>query len=165
MSATRDLRWGVGLGAALLCGGLAAAGLAACSADDSTSAPTGKGDDITVDVDATSQQGGPMGGAGADSPFARVDGGAYDKPDGYDPYGICQKCACPATDYCFGGGGSFTQFDGNCKPAGFGIGCNPLPAGCSGGMDCECLLKATASEFSCYGVCVQNSTTVYCPNP
>jgi len=163
MFGTRDLRLGLALGAALL-GGTLAAVLAACSADDSSSTPTGNGDDITVDVDATNQPG-QTGEGGSDSPFARVDGGYSAAPDGYDPYGICQKCACPATDYCFGGGGAFTQFDGNCKPTGFGIGCNPLPAGCSGAMDCECLLKATAADFPCYGVCVQDTQTVYCPNP
>jgi hypothetical protein len=153
----------LGVGAALLGGALVSAA-AACNSDDSSGVPAGKGDNLTVDNDATTQPGAPTD-AGADSPFARVEGSVYDKPDGYDPYGICQKCACPATDYCFGGGTGYTTFSGSCTPSGFGIGCNPLPAGCSGDSDCDCLLMATASKFPCYAVCVQNSRTVYCPNP
>lgn len=163
MSGARSVRWGLGLGAGLL-GGALGAGLAACSADDSSSTPTGTGDDVTVDNDATTQPG-QTGDGGPDSPFARVDAGYGPAPDGYNPYGLCQTCDCPATDYCFGGGTGYTTFSGDCKPTSFGIGCNPLPAGCSGDADCDCLLMATASKFPCYAVCVQNSRTVYCPNP
>jgi hypothetical protein len=162
MPGTRSLGWGLCVGAALLGGALVSAA-SACNSDDS-STPTGSGDNVTVDVDATNLPGAPTD-AGTDSPFARVEGGYAAAPDGYDPYGLCQKCACPATDYCFGGGTGYTSFSGSCTPSGFGVGCNPLPAGCSGASDCDCLLMATASKFPCYAVCVQNSRTVYCPNP
>ena len=112
-----------------LVGGVFACGVLACNSDDSSGVPTGSGDNVTVDNDATVQPGPLPFDGGPDSPFARVEGSAYGSPDGYDPYGICQTCKCPATDYCFGGGGSYTTFDGNCMPTSFGIGCQPLPAG------------------------------------
>lgn len=155
--------WRLAVGAALLGGALASAA-AACNSDDS-STPTGSGNDVTVDNDATMQPSQPTYDGNADSPFAPVDGGVYPVPDGYDPYGVCVKCACPATDYCFGGGGSYSSFSGNCNPTGFGIGCQPLPAGCSGDSDCDCLLQATAAQIPCYAVCVQGNRAVYCPNP
>jgi hypothetical protein len=162
MSGSRGLgwRWGVGVG---LVGGSLACAMAACSADDASSTPTGHGDTVYVDVDSTMQPG-PSTDAGPDSPFARVDGG-YAIPDGYEPFAVCQKCDCPATDFCFGGGTGYTTFSGTCKQTTFGVGCNPLPAGCSGDSDCDCLLMATADKFPCYAVCVQNNRAVYCPNP
>lgn len=152
----------VGLGAALL-GCASAAATAACSSDD-PSVPSGSGNDIIVDVPVTTQ---PTAAedAGPDSPFARVDGGAYNKPDGYDPYGVCKACACPATDYCFGGGSGNTTFT-TCTPTGFGVGCQPIPAACAADASCDCLLTATAANTpGCYPVCVQNTRILYCPNP
>src|ERR1700722_9115654 len=129
MSGNRGLRWRMGVSVGLV-GGVFACGVLACNSDDSSGVPTGSGDNVTVDNDATVQPGPLPFDGGPDSPFARVEGSAYGSPDGYDPYGICQTCKCPATDYCFGGGGSYTTFDGNCMPTSFGIGCQPLPAGC-----------------------------------
>lgn len=162
MSGTRGWRWRLALSAGLLGGALACAA-AACNSDDS-STPTGSGNDFTG-TDATTQPQQPQFDGNPDSPFAPVEGGVYGTPDGYDPYGICVKCNCPATDYCFGGGGSYTSFSGNCNPTGFGIGCQPLPAACAGNATCDCLLDATASQVPCYPVCVQNNRALYCPHP
>lgn len=139
---------------------------AACNSDDST--PTqGSGNDF-YPTDATNQPTAQNGDAGADSPFAPVEGSIYYKPDGYDPVGTCTKCACPAGDYCFGGGTGNTTFGGNCMPTGFGIGCQAIPAACAsakaGGL-CDCLLQNVATTIGCYGVCALNTLTVYCPNP
>ena len=93
---------------------------------------------------------------------------SYGKPDGYNPIGNCSQCACPAGDYCFGGGTGYTTFSGNCMPTAFGIGCQPIPAACASAGDasmCDCLLQATAGKVGCYGVCVDSTLTVYCPNP
>ena len=148
--------------AALLCGALAWAA-AACTGDDTSSMPTGSGDNVHVDVDANDTVE-MRADVGADSPFARVDG-SYDIPDGYSPYRNCQSCKCPATDYCFGGGTGYTSFSGNCMPDAFAIGCQPLPPACAGDASCDCLLPATAGQVPCYAVCVQNTRTLYCPNP
>jgi hypothetical protein len=153
----------LGLCVALLGAALGAA-VAACNSDDST-APTGNGDHLSVDSDATMQPGPPVFDGGPDSIFAPVEGSVYGKPDGYDAYGVCQRCGCPAADYCFGGGGSYTSFSGNCMPTAFGVGCQPLPAACAAEAGCDCLLTATAPMVPCYAVCVQNTRTVYCPNP
>jgi hypothetical protein len=153
----------VGVGVALLGAALGAA-VAACDGDDSTT-PTGSGDHVVVDSDATTQAPQPNFDGGPDSIFAPVEGGAYSKPDGYDPYGACQSCKCPAGTYCFGGGGAYTAFSGNCMPSSFGVGCQPIPAACAAKPTCDCLLTATAAMVPCYGVCVQNSLTLYCPNP
>ncbi len=150
--------------AGLLAASLTSAAMA-CNGDDSSPA-TGNGNDVHVDVDATTQQGPPSGAdAGADSPFAPVEGSVYSKPDGYNPLGVCKSCACPGTDYCFGGGTGNATFGGNCNPTGFAVGCQPLPAACASDASCECLLQATAGQVPCYAVCVQNSRTLYCPNP
>jgi hypothetical protein len=164
MSGTKSLRWRLAAAAGLLGGALCCAA-AACNSDDS-STPTGSGNDVKVDVDATNQPPQPSYDGGP-SPFSPVDGGVYSTPDGYDPYGVCVQCNCPATDYCFGGGGSYTSFSGNCNPTGFGIGCQPLPASCSGdsGSQCDCLLQATNAMLPCYAVCVQGNRAVYCPHP
>jgi hypothetical protein len=148
---------------ALLVGSLTSVA-AACNSDDSN-APLGSGDKVIVDVDATMQPQPPAGGGGADSPFARVDSGYPGAPDGYNPVGVCKTCACPKTDYCFGGGTGFTTFSGSCTPSGFGIGCQPLPAACGADASCDCLLQATAADVPCYPVCVQITLTLYCPNP
>jgi hypothetical protein len=145
--------------------GAAVSTTAACTNDDTTP-QQGSGNDV-VGIDATTQAAQSDDG-GPDSPFARVDGGYPGKPDGYDPIGICAKCACPATDYCFGGGTGYTTFGGSCKPTAFGIGCQPIPDACASVGDasvCDCLLQATASKVGCYGVCVDTTQTVYCPNP
>jgi hypothetical protein len=146
--------------------GAAVSTMAACSNDDTTP-QQGSGNDF-VGTDATTQPGQSSDG-GPDSPFAPVEGGLYPgKPDGYDPVGICAKCACPAGDYCFGGGNGYTTFGGSCTPTAFGIGCQPIPAACASAGDagvCDCLLQATSAKISCYGVCVDSTLTVYCPNP
>jgi hypothetical protein len=156
------LVWWLG---SLACGATVST-MAACSADDSTP-PLGSGNDFHG-TDATTQPGQSTDG-GADSPFAPVDGSIYYKPDGYNPVGICTKCACPAGDYCFGGGTGYTTFSGNCAPTAFGIGCQPIPAACATtGADaglCACLLENVATNIGCYGVCALNTLTVYCPNP
>jgi len=153
----------------VVCAGLGA--LEACTTDG-PSPPSGSGNDITVDVDATMGVNPPASyDAGPDSPFARVDGGYAAAPDGYSPVGNCGACNCAATDYCFGGGTGYTTFSGACTPTTFGIGCQPFPAACAGDAGCDCLLKALSTQVPCYGVCIQNPTVgsgvpiVYCPNP
>jgi hypothetical protein len=165
MVGTRKLRWTVAVAAGLLLSGVGCF-VVACNSDDSNGVPTGSGDKVTVDVDASMQNPPNQYDGNPNSPFAPVEGGVYGTPDGYDPVGWCKSCNCEeAGMYCFGGGGSYTTFNGNCHPTAFGIGCQPLPSGCSGSMDCVCLLKASASEYGCYGVCAQDLQTVYCPHP
>lgn len=160
----REVARRVALCAALL-GAAMGAAVAACDADDSTGAPAGSGDHVTVDNDATVQPQQPKFDGGPDSIFASVDGGAYAAPDAYDPYGACKSCKCPAGDYCFGGGGSYTTLS-TCTPTSFGVGCQPIPAACGADASCDCLLTAIGSMgLQCYPVCVQNSLTVYCPHP
>ncbi len=153
----------IGSGVAV-CGALAA--LWACS--DGPPPPAGSGNVVIVDVDATRSPPPPDNDADDDSPFAPLDGGYAYLGDAYDPLGNCASCACPATDYCFGGGTGYTAFA--CTPSGFGAGCQPIPAACAGDASCDCLLQATSAQISCVGVCVQNPTqgggpVVYCPHP
>ena len=162
MAGARRVVWGLGACGALL--GALVSAASACNSDDSTGVVTGSGDNVVVDNDATTQPG-PSTDAGADSPFARVEGSVYGTPDGYAPSNVCKSCACPKTDYCFGGGTGYTSFSGDCKPSTFGIGCQPIPAACGDDASCECLLQATAANFSCVAVCEDNTHTVYCPHP
>ena len=148
-----------------LLGGALGASAAACS--DDSNAPTGKGDTVTY-TDATMQPQQSMTDASEDySFFAMVDSGYPGAPDGYSPYALCQKCGCPKTEYCFGGGTGYTSFNGICDGGGdaFALGCQPIPAACVADASCECLIESVSNNVPCFPVCVQNSLTVYCPNP
>jgi len=144
----------------------------ACSS--SSTPPTGKGDKLIVDVDATYQPSQPMPDAGAyDSPYGTgygtvgEGGGAYS----FSPVDVCMKCACEAGTYCFGGGTGYTTFSGTCSgAAGLAVGCQPLPAGCPSTATCatsaECIFAALKPEISCYPQCEQMKVPiVYCMTP
>jgi hypothetical protein len=153
---------------ALVLLGASAASIAAAACSDNAQ-PLGQGNVVTGYP--SSMQPEPDKDAGPyydsrpyDSPYAPP-------PDGYDPIALCAKCACPSTDYCFGGGTSYVAFNGNCNataPAGsFALGCQPIPAAClssPAGHRCDCLLKYT-SFLPCYPDCIENTLTLYCPHP
>jgi hypothetical protein len=149
--------------------GAAAASLSLAAACTDSTEPLGKGNTVTGYPSSMQQE--PDKDAGPyydsrpyDSPYAPP-------PDGYDPLALCKMCACPATDYCFGGGSGYTAFNGNCNAAAaataFALGCQPIPAACISVPDggrCECLLKYT-SFLPCYPDCIENTLTLYCPHP
>ncbi|HEX8794550.1 MAG TPA: hypothetical protein VF765_26575 [Polyangiaceae bacterium] len=156
--------------AVVLLGG-AAGSLVAAACTDSTQ-PLGQGNTVVGAPSSTDQPTGPGGDAGAyydglyayDSPYPPP-------PDGYSPIALCKSCACPATDYCFGGGTGYTAFNGSCNAEAsadaFALGCQPIPPQCltvADGGRCECLLKYT-SFLPCYPDCIENSLTLYCPHP
>jgi len=149
------MRARLALGAVLLG---AAGGSAAVACSNGPSGPLGSGDKVYVDVDATYQAPAPAADGGG--VFTRLDSGygATDSPG----YATCKACACPATDYCFGGGPGYA-YSGSCDPgATFGVGCMPLAtSGCPDGS-CECLNTVLRTMVGCYADCVQNTTTVYC---
>jgi hypothetical protein len=158
---------------ALLPVGVLCAVSAACG--DDSSKPTGSGDTVVVDVDATTQP--PQNGDASyysdvfgpsDSPYA--------PPDGYAPYTVCSKCACGSSAYCFGGGTGYTSQGAACGadaalPAdgGVQVGCNPIPPECASAGPkeiCPCLIKAVGPITPCYAVCTDTpGLIVYCPNP
>lgn len=161
----RRIWWAV----ALLGGAAVSVAAAACT--DSTQ-PLGQGNTVTG-YDASQQQ--PPGPAEDAGPY--YDGlYTYDSPyspppDGYSPLALCASCACPATDYCFGGGTGYTTFNGQCNADAaadaFALGCQPIPPQClsvADGGRCPCLLQYT-SFLPCYPDCIENTLTLYCPHP
>ena len=149
--------------AAGLLGGAITVGAAACS--DDTSVATGHGNAVTY-VDATMQPQGPGDSSADYAFFDPVDAGYSAPPDGYDPVGLCNQCACPGNTYCFGGGTGYTSFSGVCDAGGnaLALGCRPLPASCPD-ASCVCLLEAVSASVSCVPQCIDNTRTVYCNNP
>jgi len=155
---------------AVLLLGAAAGSIIAAACTDSTPS-LGNGNTIGTPAPTSTQPQGPAGDAG---PY--YDGYAYDSlypppPDGYSPLALCAACACPPTDYCFGGGTSYVAFNGNCNGEAsadaFALGCQPIPAVCLSSPDgsrCDCLLKST-SFLPCYPDCIENTLTLYCPHP
>ncbi len=156
--------------AVVLLGGSAASMAAAAACTDSTQ-PLGNGNTI-VGAPTSTQPEGPSrdGGAYYDSPYGQ-DAPYPPPPDGYDPIALCAACACPPTDYCFGGGTGYVAFNGSCNAEAsadaFALGCQPIPPPCVSVPDggrCDCLLKYT-SFLPCYPDCVENTLTLYCPHP
>jgi hypothetical protein len=154
--------------AVLLVGAAASALAAACT--DSTP-PLGQGNTV-FGYDASMQPMGPGQDAGSyiDAPYGQ-DAPYPPPPDGYDPIALCAMCACPSTDYCFGGGTGYVAFNGACNAEAsadaFALGCQPIPAVCVNAPDgsrCDCLLKQT-SFLPCYPDCIENTLTLYCPHP
>ena len=154
----------------LVSAGLMAAAAVACNGDDAPSGPTGSGDNLKVDVDATTQAAQPPA---MESGVEYGDGGYASAvaADGYAPAAWCAQCACSAGSFCFGGGTNFTSFDGVCDhvEAGPGvplaIGCNLPPSGCDA-SDCACLITAIGGQLPCYSECVGVKTPmVYCASP
>lgn len=154
--------------AAVLLGGAAASVAAAC--EDSTP-PLGQGNTL-IGYDASQQptEPGRDGGAYYDAPYG-MDAPYAPPPDGYDPVALCKQCACPPTDYCFGGATGYVAFSGQCNADAaadaFALGCQPIPPAClsyADGSRCDCLLKTT-SFLPCYPDCIENTLTLYCPNP
>lgn len=165
----------------LLSAGLGAAP-AACD-DTSSSKPIVIGDEVMVDVDATTQTSQPSpicGGANepfdTDGSYCSGDGGSYSaygsEDGGYAPLAWCTQCGCPKDSYCFGGGTGYTTFSGVCNnaeagpPHPFAIGCNPPPSGCDA-SDCVCLIQALSGQMPCIAECVGSKApvSVYCPVP
>lgn len=161
----RRIWWAV----VLLGGAFASVAAAACT--DSTQ-PLGQGNNV-VGYDA-SMQPPPTPAADAGSYYDVLYGyeaGYGATPDGYDPIGLCGTCACPPTDYCFGGGTGYVDFSGQCNrdaaADAFALGCQPIPPQCLSVPDggrCPCLLQYT-SFLPCYPDCVENTLTLYCPHP
>ena len=145
----------------------------ACS---NSTAPLGKGDDFTSDVDAGDEsQPPPQGDDGPydDGFFSRADSAYAPPPDGYAPFDWCTQCGCPAGTYCFGGGSGYTSFNGDChadagpltSAASLAVGCYPFPSACANEPSCECLIMAASQYMPCYPVCSITTNIVYCPNP
>lgn len=154
--------------ALLLLGG--AAGSVAAAACTDSSPPLGQGNTV-VTYPSSMQTSGPAGDAGPYYDSAGYDSPYAPPPDGYNPLALCKQCACPPTDYCFGGGTSYVDFNGSCNAEAsadaFALGCQPIPAQCVSVPDggrCECLLKYT-SFLPCYPDCIENTLTLYCPHP
>jgi hypothetical protein len=154
---------------------LLAAVFALAGACSTSTAPLGKGNDFTSDVDAGDATEPQQGDDGSydDGYFARVDSGYPAAPDGYAPYSWCTQCGCPAGTYCFGGGTGVDTFDGTCHPdagvltssAGLSVGCYPLPA-CAGGEPiCDCIIAEVSQYVACYPNCSDTTNIVYCPHP
>jgi hypothetical protein len=150
--------------------------LAAAGACTESTAPSGTGDNVIVDVDASAGQGdnggGDDGSVPDDSPFARVDSAYGPAPDGYAPFDWCTQCGCPGSMFCFGGGSGYTTFNGDCHAdagalgsAPLAIGCYPFPPACANEPSCECLITAISPDMPCYPVCSITSNIVYCPHP
>jgi hypothetical protein len=152
-------------------------GAAACSEQ---TAPSGKGDNVIVDVDATAGQGDNGGGddGAVDEVFASVESGYPAPPDGYAPFDWCSQCACPSGTFCFGGGTGYETFSGDCHAdagalgtAPLAIGCYPFPPTCASQPSCDCLIVAisqllgSSQNPACYPVCSITSNIVYCPHP
>jgi len=149
--------------------GAAAASVVAAACTDATQ-PLGTGNNV-VPYPESMQPGGPGKDAGAYYDALPYDALYAPPPDGYDPIALCNSCACPPTDYCFGGGTTYVAFNGNCSAEAsadaFALGCQPIPAACISVPDggrCDCLLKYT-SFLPCYPDCVENTLTLYCPHP
>lgn len=152
--------------------GAAAVSVAAAACTDSTQ-PLGQGNNV-VGYDASMQPTGPGPESDAGSYYDTLYG--YDAPyspppDGYSPIALCANCACPGTDYCFGGATGYTSFNGQCNADAaadaFALGCQPIPAQCltvADGGRCPCLLQYT-SFLPCYPDCIENTLTLYCPHP
>jgi hypothetical protein len=144
----------------------------ACS---TSTAPLGKGNDFTSDVDADDDSQVVVGDDGAydDGFFSRVDSGYSLPPDGYVPFDWCTQCGCPSGTYCFGGGSGYTTFNGDChadageplEGGGLAIGCYPFPSVCANEPSCECIIAAASQYMPCYPVCSITTNIVYCPNP
>jgi hypothetical protein len=149
----------------------------ACTSE--TPPPTG-GDNVVDDTKPTATPTQPLppppdGGATPDG--YGYDGRSYEKPDGYNPLGVCNTCACSSAGtpptYCFGGGTGQTTFDGKCADAATSaqpqLGCNAIPAACAATPTCSCILTALG-KYPCYLVCgtgggIASDLSVYCPNP
>jgi hypothetical protein len=157
----------------LLALALGAGVLAVSGGCSESTAPSGRGDNVIVDVDAAASQGDNGGGddGAVDEVFARVDSGYAPPPDGYAPFDWCTQCACPAGTFCFGGATGNETFSGDCHPdagalgATLAIGCYPFPAACASTPTCECLIGAISQDVPCYPVCSITTNIVYCPNP
>jgi hypothetical protein len=131
--------------------------------------PVGKGDDLIVDVEAsTTREEAAAGAVGygyapdgaslsmSDAQYGRLD-------DAYAVPAVCAtQCTCAAGSFCYGGGRNAPAFSGTCdQTSGTAVGCNPVPSGCT---DCQCLLAALAGKLPCVATCVPaNGMTVYCP--
>jgi hypothetical protein len=143
--------------------------LALVAACGGTSSPAGKGDDLIVDVEASTTQEEPAEGS---VPYGyAADGASLSMsdpqfgylPDAYAVPAVCAStCTCAAGSFCFGGGRGSPAFSGTCDNAsGVGVGCDPIPNACT---DCRCLLAALAGQLPCVATCVPaNGMTVYCP--
>lgn len=142
---------------------------AACSQGSSQKNP---GDDLIIDVPSATNSAPPPPPA---PDAADASDGYVEDLDGYAPITTCAMCNCaPDASYCFGGGTNYIRFSGKCNwldagvEAGLEIGCEPVPAKCSGPLDCPCLIAELAPKIGCYPVCAikaGSAATVYCPNP
>jgi hypothetical protein len=153
----------------------------ACTSD--TNLPQSPGNTVVNDT----KDAGPSPSQTAPPPpdSSIPDGGNFDydsafnpPPDGYDPVGVCNTCACLASAkipvYCFGGGTGQTTFDGVCaldgaSPTSPTVGCVPIPQACTSNPSCACILQAIG-KFPCYLQCVSQGGSasdfaVYCSNP
>jgi hypothetical protein len=134
-----------------------------------TSAPAGKGDDVIVDVDATTTmeetaEGSTAYGYTADgASVGPSDAGMYGTlADAYAVPSVCATtCVCEAGTFCFAGGSSSPAFSGTCDNAsGYGVGCDPLPPNVA---TCGDLLSALVGKVSCTPRCIPaNGMTVLC---
>ena len=144
---------------------LGASLVAACG--DDSNAPSGRGDHVIPDVDATNQP--PQGqfDGGPDSPFEPpTEDAGYGAVGDASAYAACVACGCEGGTYCFGGGRSYPVPTAAC-PASAGApspGCAPLPAACTSTPTCACLIGALASTVACYTACeTKPGLIVYCP--
>jgi hypothetical protein len=156
---------------------LAAVALASGACGDDSSKPTGSGDHVTVDVDATTQPSQNQNDASYYSDvYGPGDGPYADPPDGYAPYASCSKCTCPASTFCFGGGTGYTSGTPVCGAGatlpGAGsvqLGCNAIPPLCAGKGPkeiCACLIATLSPLLPCYSVCTDTPQLIlYCPHP
>jgi hypothetical protein len=150
-----------------VCFGVVAAALAGCN---DSSAPTGRGDGLKVDIDgSTSPSAATEEDASIeDSPFAPVDGQYGPLPDGYVPLAVCAQCDCDGSTFCYGGS-PYATFSGTCDQtasAALGVGCHSIPAGCAVEPDCVCLLQALGGQMPCYPACADEPNggfTIFCP--
>ena len=133
-----------------------------------TSAPAGKGDDFvgedaTTTVEEMAEGSTAYGYAPDGASLAPSDAGVYGIiADAYAVPSVCAtQCVCEAGTFCFGGGPGSPAFSGTCDNAsGYGVGCDPIPAGAT---TCELLLAALIGKVPCTPRCVpSNGMTVVC---
>jgi hypothetical protein len=174
----RKARW---LGAVVACG---LAGLAACS-QASPSSTKNPGDDLIVDVEASTMLPQPDAADYDDGFFNGTDGpygGGYAGSTGYAVITICPPpdasagasgdaaAAVDATAVAYGdasaayGDGGWGATYGS---TGTAASCTPMPAACSSKPDCNCLFTAFNSSLPCtYPHCedaMSGGFTLYCP--
>jgi hypothetical protein len=129
--------------------------LAACS---DSGAPTGKGDQVVVDVEASTGEQLPQTTAPDSSYGVYIDANALPS--------ACTTCACDTTStFCFGGGVDAGTFSGTCNAAGaaIAIGCNALPSACANEPSCPCILSALQGMLPCtYATCSDTNFSVTC---